>query len=80
MEIKTKFNVGDFVWVLYKDKDNWKIIGLQIEYIHIEKTIFYGIYDIDDIDSNIPCQWEEQDCFATIEEAQKECDRRNGDM
>lgn len=76
-EIKTKFNVGDKVWVLYKDKDNWEIIGLEIEYIHIEKTIFYGFYDIDDIYSNIPCQWEEQDCFATQAEAQAECDKRN---
>lgn len=76
MEIKTKFNIGDFVWVLYKDKDNWKIIGLEIDYIHIEKTIFYGFYD-DDIDSNIPCQWEEQDCFSTKEEAEEECNRRN---
>lgn len=76
MKIESKFKKGDFVWVLYRENNKWEIIGLNIDFIHIDEILTYGVYDID-IDDNIPCQWEEKDCFLTKEEAEEEKNKRN---
>lgn len=77
MNIESKFQKGDFVWVLYRENNKWEIIGLEIDFICIDEILTYGVYDTDYIDDNIPCQWEEKDCFATKEEAEKEKNKRN---
>lgn len=80
MEIRTKFNVGDKIFALKEfegvdDKGNLIIrIDIQeciVHFINIGiskrgRCIKYT-YDL----------FPEEDCFATKEEAQKECDKRN---
>ena len=77
MEIRTKFNIDDEVWYIDMEQDKWfiftghthKIKAIEIsvvskDYYEVE---YIGLYYM-----------REEDCFATKEEAQKECDRRNG--
>ena len=79
MEIRTKFDVGDKVWIIdcfenFEHNAEWfvhyemEIDGIKIEIEDDEITIFYCF-----VDTGEP----EELCFATKEEAQKECDRRN---
>lgn len=73
MEIKTKFNVGDRVWV----------IDYCYEWTPAYEGEFLGEYG--KIHEDIPEQVSiktiglvnKRDCFATQAEAQAECDRRN---
>jgi len=86
MEIKTKFNVGDYVWFIdYETKGltitHWYVVkSFQIYKIKI--CLYNDEYESDSIVySNVRSgisQIEEDLCFATKEQAQKECDRRNG--
>lgn len=75
MEIKTKFNVGDEVWYIDMEHDKWFIFTDHTHKIkEIIVTAFDGCYEVE--------YWSyygmrEEDCFATKEEAQKECDKRN---
>ncbi len=80
MEIRTKFNVGDTIWYIEdvlngKDYIDCFIVGKimacynddddnKLNITYARKNSFHFIF--------------EQDCFATKEQAQKECDRRNG--
>lgn len=90
MEIKTKFNIGDKVWCIDKYTEEneyiwrvdtcwgkWEIYGFRVfddgvycvlfEENYRNKRYFESRYN-----------YKEQDCFLTKEQAQKECDRRNG--
>lgn len=85
MEIRTKFKPKDKIWAIgyvegteYKeDKAKqtkiWCVEDepIQIAYIVVnDDGITYYTMDTE--------YHNEEDCFATKEEAQKECDRRNG--
>jgi len=76
MKIETRFNVRDRVWAIDWQYGKWFVDDMfTIVEIH-----FY------EVDGKIECYYveycesrhNETNCFATEEEAQKECDRRNG--
>lgn len=78
MEIKTKFNVGDKVYIIYLFCSKWKvaldkyeIIETNIKINNSRLSVNYTMKPTLEICS-------EKYCFATKEEAQKECDKRNG--
>ena len=76
MEIRTKFNVGDRVYILEILCRKWVIIPYSLNYdcAITEIVIRYdGIYYRTSLSI-----YSEKDCFLTKEEAQKECDKRNG--
>ena len=89
MKIETRFKPRDKIWIAdcvkgteYKgDKVSSTKLWFEIEVtINCVKVVLWqdGIlirYAIEE-DKNI--EFGEQDCFATKEEAQKECDLRNG--
>ena len=66
MEIRTKFNLNDDIWYVYYWDKEWRVGNMMIYQIVINANgmMYNGIY--------------ERSCFVTKEEAQKECDRRNG--
>lgn len=77
MEKKTRFSIGDTVYPIghfyTKDwaKSKYKVIGsmkVRTVYNH-DNFIRYG--------NGCHLEYNEQDCFATETEAQKECDKRN---
>lgn len=73
MEIRTKFEKGDKVWEIAIWEGKWCVIGqYSIEGIYYDSKegIKYGLH--------LSTSIKEEDCFATKEQAQKECDRRNG--
>lgn len=74
MEIRTKFNVGDYIWCVgFNYDDEEEIFFGEIKDIKVSHNEnFYSITSCDYIEFN------EKNCFATKEEAQKECDKRNG--
>lgn len=83
MEIRTKFNVGDKVYVIYYNTNEKKYfikemkiyyITCYVEYDNIIK-INYSIHDLQ-WENDTDCVAEEY-CFSTKEEAIKECERRN---
>lgn len=77
MKIKTKFKIGKTIWCISND-EKWKIIDYGVIFricADIYKKATYIDYEIDKPYSN---SFSEQDCFATKEQAQKECDKRNG--
>ena len=94
MEIRTKFNVGDKVWHLERvfneetDEMELKVSPSPKRIRRIDfccwrglsNLIFTEITYITDYLNNTTCilHLPEQDCFATKEEAIKECDKRNG--
>ena len=77
MEIRTKFNIGDKICVIdYFEK--WEVQWVNVEITGIEilikgknKTVIYNI------DTLIYGGYNEGYCFATREEAEQECRRRN---
>lgn len=77
MDIKTKFKVGDKICVI-DYFENWSIkwlyetvTGIQIS---VKRKKTYITYEIDAL---IYGGYDEEYCFATKEEAEKECERRN---
>ena len=82
MEIRTKFKIKDKIWAIRKQNKLWVLYKRQFIIIGFsiipnywsptkkqkEEVIFKNFRKNKDI----------KDCFATKEEAQKECDRRNG--
>ena len=71
MEIRTKFKLYQRIFIVIKDDDNiWKSYPFIITGIrYFEHNIIYNNeFDFDVL---------EQNCFATKEQAQKECDKRN---
>jgi hypothetical protein len=76
MEIRTKFNVGDKIWTILRAFDGkwYMYIMFIVTQIIIDK--YLGILYVRHNDCDLWCK--EENCFATKEEAQKECDRRNG--
>lgn len=81
MEIRTKFNVGDTIYIIYSNnEDMWcikEVIILGIK-IFIEEREINIRYDTQATRENtwINGAYEEL-CFSSISEAQKECERRN---
>lgn len=76
MEIKTKFNIGDRIYLIeiigrkwivapYSRNNDCTITGIVIRCEGVYYNTSLSIYS-------------EKDCFVTEEEAQKECDKRNG--
>ena len=68
MEIKTKFNVGDKVFT---------IIGKNTIAERKVKAIIFEDNTISYSAGNLDISYAEGSCFATKEEAQAECDKRN---
>lgn len=85
MEIRTKFNVGDKVHHIVFNTKIKQYVCDGVNYIRkiiiktegtskgVEICITYSF-----VFGNINNYYDEQDCFATKEEAEKECERRNG--
>lgn len=73
MEIRTKFNVGDKVYHIYQllRTGTWYWLEDIISEIDYKTDLGIRYWS----DNRV---WKEQNCFATKEEAQKECERRNG--
>lgn len=81
MEIRTKFNINQFVWVIDENNGKWKVIGkFKVIGVRIEKdrTVDFTDYELDYGDGTHCLYLSENICFATKEQAQKECDKRNG--
>lgn len=82
MEIKTKFNAGDTIYIIYSNnEDMWcikEVIILKIKIYINEKNEIEIRYDTQATRENtwINGAYEEL-CFSSLEEAQKECERRN---
>ena len=85
MEIRTKSNVGDKVYPIHIPLG--KEIFMVMDKIEIKAITV--VIDKNGIEIDYDFQWVkglkyfnnhcfEQECFATKEEAQKECDKRNG--
>lgn len=77
MEIKTKFNVRDKICVIdYFEKWSIKWVNVTITGIQIliKEKYRYVKYEIDSL---IYGGYNEEYCFATKEQAQAECDKRN---
>ena len=79
--IKTKFDMGDYVWMMrHNSEDNkgqrfdWQPFGpLHVMSFQASlSSISYGLYPLTFV--------EEQELFATTEEAQVECDRLNKEL
>lgn len=72
MEIRTKFKPNDYAYPIYLEGTEYKFFNSYICIDHIIIT-----------EHKIVCvskwneQFNEQDCFATKEEAQAECEKRN---
>lgn len=86
MEIRTKFNVGDKVYVIYYNTNEKKYFIKKMKIYYITCYVEYNntikincsIHDL---------QWAndtdcvaEENCFATKEQAEKECNTRNGNI
>ena len=76
MEIKTKFNINDEVWFIDMEHDKWFIFTDHTHKIKaIEISVVEGnYYEVEYIGFYY---MREEDCFATKEQAQAECDKRN---
>lgn len=96
MEIRTKFDIHDVVWFIhYNEKtEKWKCfcakitsINLNICYLDDKITIFDD-YCLEIISKSKEIAYyngfaklrHDKGLFATKKEAQKECDKRNGNM
>ena len=79
MEIRTKFSIGDRLIYIYKShKGKWIVSSYIFKVCNIIITDD-GYYYVDFVNINIDSlEVEEQDLFVSKEEAQKECERRNG--
>lgn len=69
MEIRTKFNINDKFFT---------IIGRNTIAERKVKAIIFEDNTISYSAGNLDISYAEGSCFATKEEAQKECERRNG--
>lgn len=89
MEVKTKFNIEDKIWVITlsfseeKDDFEWKVepteriikrIGVCFDDVKSVEITYHTNY-LDG--STCISYYDEKNCFATKEEAQAECDKRN---
>ena len=81
MEIRTKFDINQFVWIIDENNGKWivfgrfKIIGVKIEK---DRVVDFTDYELDYGDGKHCLNLSEDLCFATKEEAEQECRRRNG--
>lgn len=85
MLIDTKFNLGDKVWFISRDGDNWAwITGKDNHFIIKRMEVFINPEDhvATYLWGNIKGHKSEyvkilQTCFSTYREAKKECTKRN---
>jgi hypothetical protein len=82
MEIKTKFNVGDEVYTLLLGRYKFTFYIVKVKVLTVDtitgenkKTFISYTFKYNGELRNA----NEYDCFATKEEAQKECDKRNAE-
>ena len=81
MEIRTKFKPKDKIWLIDYDSENgswfvrgsYKIWKIFVQVFNDTQDIQYGLLR----DDNYYWYMQEKNCFATKEEAQAECDKRN---
>lgn len=91
MEIKTKFNVGDKVWIIEfiagTKYIKEKAIPTKVWFVSYEDVEIKGftIMQLENGETGIFVNLKstnlgflESECFSTKEEAQKECEKRNG--
>lgn len=86
MIIKTKFNIGDKVYIVsvplglnsYQVFDAVKIIEIYIKLDKNNKIIIYR-FKYNGKVNYYQYKASEENCFATREEAQEECNRRNNE-
>ena len=76
MEIRTKFYIGENLFVLINNDmsilDYWEVFPFYVCGVgknRDNKTIYWNNYGFETFEENL---------FATKEQAQKECDKRNG--
>ena len=82
MEIKTKFKPKNKIWLIDYDSENgiWFVSGsfyiwkILVQVVSGNIDIQYGLLR----DDNYYWYMQEKNLFSTKEEAQKECDKRNG--
>lgn len=77
-EINTKFWIGDGVWGVLRNSGDWvvnadKTATIVKLVVFSPGGLYYELYHGD-------YKWEESDLFATQEEAQAECNRRNREL
>lgn len=86
LTLNNKFNEGDEIWIVskgyvdYEEGYKWRPFGPHKIYdtvIYIDSNCMEIDYVLSNEDEDRYCEYE-GDCFATKEEAQKECDKRNG--
>ena len=82
MDIKTKFGVGDYIWIAeFIHGDNIFIPVLsRIDKINISIRRYYGsniVYFLDFLSSS---EFSEDQLFATEEDCQAVCDKKNDDL
>lgn len=90
MEIRTKFNIGDKVIYIDKFTENnetkWRVMdcfgkceiyGFRVFADSVYCILFEENYR-NKFNFDTDYNHKEEDCFLTKEEAQKECERRNG--
>ena len=88
MEIKTSFNINDTIWAIEQrfneEKDDFEFVPNQtprivkrIDFCADEKEIDITYHTVYLDGSRDICYYDESSCFATKEQAQAECDRRN---
>lgn len=76
MKIETKRNVNEDVYVIQLVEKKWKIVGFNtIQCIKISAAMYSIFIKYLLLQSQILV--DEENCFATKEDAQQECDRRN---
>lgn len=83
INVETKFNVGDEVWVadyfydtVYPSKHTFKVSEINIE-IDASQLIIYYWVTMDAGDCKTIDKYSESVCFSTYEECTKWCDEHN---
>ena len=78
MEIRTKFKPKDKIWAIETINGRYFITGKFIVTDIKQDKNLGVIYKVDRLQRKWSFQFLEKDCVLTKEEAQKECDKRNG--
>ena len=79
MKIETKFNIGDIIYLIREFRGKWYVENIKFKIVEIVQTVFESWTNIKlSTEKGITYRVSKIDCFATKEEAIKECDLRNG--
>ena len=81
MEIKTKYNIGDRVWVVYEDRGEVSVYDTVIDSISCEKDgISYFTKELNDYSEEILIPYEEKDkLLERIEKVMNEIHKRESE-